>query len=136
MKHKTADALKGSYILAAGSLFLPWFTYNASMMGYCWGYQFLPWFLVPCFIIGLSLFKSQGNATWTFLTEVSLLTNLGLFVFALGYWQRLCNIRDGFQLMDGLHTAQGGYWLSLGLHTALFILFRVHLYGSNKEETP
>lgn len=133
MKHKTADALKGSYILAAGSLFLPWFTYNASMMGYCWGYQFLPWFLVPCFIIGLSLFKGQGNATWTFLTEVSLLTNLGLFVFALGYWQRLCNIRDGFQLMDGLHTAQFGFWLAVGLHIAFLCLVSVSLL--EKRET-
>ena len=134
MKHKTADSLKGAYILAAGSLFLPWFTYNASMMGYCWGYQFLPWFLIPCCILGISLFRSKRSALWTFLTEASLLTDLGLFIIALGYWQRLCNIRDGFQLLDGLHTAQGGYWLSLGLHTALFVLFQIHLFGTPKEE--
>lgn len=133
MNKKIEDSLKGLYILAVGSLFFPWFTYNASMMGYCWGYQFLPCFLLPCCIIGISLFQQKRKALWMFLTEVSMVADLGLFVYALGYWQRLCNIRDGFQLLDGLHTAQGSYWLSLGLHTALFILYQVHLFAARKK---
>ena len=133
MKHKSRNTLNGLYVLAVFSLFLPWFTYNASIMGYCWGFQFLSFFLIPFCISGLYLFRFRSSLLWGMLCQVSALADLGILVHILGYWQKYRNIRDGFQLLDGLHTAQFGFWLAVGLHIAFLCLASVSLL--EKRET-
>lgn len=133
MKHKSCSALKLLYVLSVLSLFLPWFTYNASIMGYCRGFEFLPFFLIPFCISALFLFKFRGSTLWGVLCQASALADVGILVYILGFWQKYRNIRDGFQLTDGLHTAQAGFWLAVGLHTAFLILLTVSLLG--KRET-
>ena len=132
MKHKSEASLKGLYFLTILALFLPWFTFDASIMGYCWGYRFLPFFLIPTCISGLFLFKFRSSIVWGILCQISILLNLGNLIFALGYWERFCNIREGFHLADGLLTAQPGYWLALGLHAAFFVLFQITLFSRAK----
>lgn len=131
MKHKSGNALNSLYVLTVFSLFLPWFTYNASIMGYCWGFQFLLFFLIPFCISGLYLFRFRSSLLWSVLCQVSVLADLGILVHILGYWQKYRNIRDGFQLSDGLHTAQIGFWLAVGLHIAFLIMVNVSLLRRN-----
>lgn len=133
MKHKSENALRGIYVLTILSLLLPWFTYNASIMGYCWGYLFLSYFLIPILISGLYLFRFRGNLIWGFLCRICAVVNLGILIYALGHWQTLCNIRDGFQLMDGLRTAQSGFWLAAVFHISFFVMVFVSLFS--KKET-
>ena len=133
MKHKSCSTLKLLYVLSVLSLFLPWFTYNASIMGYCRGIEFLPFFLIPFCIFAFFLFKFRGSTLWGVLCQASALADVGILVYILGFWQKHHNIRDGFQLTDGLHTAQAGFWLAVGLHTTFLILLTVSLLG--KRET-
>ena len=134
MNCKSEHVLKGLFVLTFLSLFLPWFTFDASIMGYCWGCRFIPFFLIPTCISALFLFKFRNSTVWGILCQISMLANLGNLIFALGYWERFCNIREGFHLLDGLHTAQPGYWLSLCLHIAFYVLFQITLFHRAKEE--
>ena len=133
MKAATNSACKGLYLLTLLTLILPWFTYNASMMGYCWGYQFLLLFALPCCMTGLFLFKFPHSIPFRTLGQLSALANLGILVYALGCWQTHCNIRSGFHFLDGLHTALPTYWLSLGLHSAFFLLLILPTQNTTEE---
>ena len=53
---KSKPVLIVSYLLFLISVFLPWFTYNPKVMGYCWGFQFFYLWLVPVIIIGVYVF--------------------------------------------------------------------------------
>lgn len=121
---KRKPVLTVSFILFLLSVFLPWFTYNPKVMGYCWGFQFSYLWLVPVIIIGIYIFW-KSTATMFALCELSLITILGAYVFAFGRWQELCNIITGFQWKDGLHTATVGYWVSLGLFILLAVLLQI-----------
>lgn len=118
--------LKTLYILTVFSVFLPWFTYNPDVMGYCWGYAFLGWLLVPLVVIGIYLFGKRSYLM-ILLSELSLITNLVILVVAFGRWQEVCNIQAGFHWADGFKTAQIGYWISLGLFVAMFSWFQIDL---------
>ena len=121
---KRKSALIVSYMLFLLSAFLPWFTYNPKVMGYCWGFQFYYFWLVPVIIIGIYVFW-KSTATMFALCELSLIAILGSYVFAFGRWQDMCNIISGFQWKDGLHTATVGYWTSLGLFVLMAILLQL-----------
>ena len=133
MKHTFLNTLKGLYVLILLAFCLPWFTYNPAVMGHCWGFQFLPFFLISFCISGLYLFRFRSSLLWGLLCQVSAFADLGILVHILGYWQKYRNIRDGFQLLDGLHTAQFGFWLAVGLHIAFLCLVSVSLL--EKRET-
>lgn len=111
---KRKPVLTVSFMLFLLSVFLPWFTYNPKVMGYCWGFQFYFLWFVPIVIIGIYIFWKSTAAMFA-LCELSLIAILVSYVFAFGRWQELCNIISGFQWKDGLHTATVGYWISLGL---------------------
>lgn len=116
--------LTAIYILSVLSIFLPWFTYNPDVMGYCWGFQFLKWMILPLLIIGVFLFRIQSGKLLFFLAEMSIIAILAIFVMALGRWQEICNIIEGFQWKDGLHTALPTFWISAGLFLLFFILLQ------------
>ena len=118
--------LKTLYILAVLSVFLPWFTYNPDVMGYCWGYAFLRWLLIPLMVIGIYLF-SKRSQLMILLSELSLIASLAVLVVAFGRWQEVCNIQAGFHWADGFKTAQIGYWISLGLFVTMFSWFQIDL---------
>ena len=120
---KRKPALIVSYLLFLLSTFLPWFTYNPKVMGYCWGFQFFYLWLVPVIIIGIYVFWKPTIVMFC-LSELSLPVILGSYAFAFGRWQEVCNIISGFQWKDGLHTATVGYWVSLNLFVLLAILLQ------------
>lgn len=123
---KKRSTLIISYFLFVCSLFLPWFTYNPKLMGYCWGFQFFYLWLIPITIIGAFVF-AKGKKAMFILSELSLATMFGIYIFAIGRWQELRNIISGFHWKDGLHTATVGYWVSLCLFCVLAILLQFHM---------
>ena len=121
---KEKKGLKILYLLALGSIFLPWFTFDAKMMGYRHGWLYLDWFAVQNIIIGIYSFGKKRGRVFTFLTEVSLFMNLVALVLVFRLWQGRANIILGFQWRDGFITAQPGYWISVVLFLALFVMFQ------------
>lgn len=118
----------GLYVLCVFSLLLPWFTYNPDVMGYCRGYAFLKWFLVPMVVIGIYLLSMKKSKAHFLLCECSLVTNLAVLVVALGRWQETCNIQSGFHWEDGFRTALPTYWISAALFLILFVVFQVESF--------
>lgn len=108
-------AAKMLYILSAASLVLPWFTYNADIMGYCFGSEFYVFFIIPMLMVWYMLY---GNGPgWLGLLGV--LMNLTVLVYALGGWMRLHNITSVYMLKEGIHTAVSGFWVSCILFISL-----------------
>lgn len=112
------------FIVCTLSLFLPWFTYNASIMGYRFGFTFIKLFAIPLLVIGVYLFVPKANKTLLVAAEFGAAANLAVLVAAFGLWQEICNIKGGFQLLDGLHTALPGFWISALLFSLFFLLFQ------------
>ncbi len=124
--------LRTAYILSVLSIFLPWFTYNPKVMGYCWGYRFLPWMAVPLVITALYVFSREQKLPLAILAELGAAANLGILVVVLGSWQEFANIIDGFQWKDSLHTATVGYWISAMLFLTQFVLLQVNVCNKNR----
>lgn len=139
MKNKDPliDALRGLYVLSVLSVFLPWFTYDAKMMGYCCGYNFLKWLLIPLIIIAAYLIKREHSTILLVFAEFSMIANLVTLVIAFGRWQETRNIITGFHWEDGFHTAMPTYWISVAIFVAFFVLFQcvVLKNRSSKKET-
>lgn len=128
----TKDALnrilKILYVVCACTLFLPWFTYDAKMMGYCWGWQFLVWFLPSMAVIGLYLFMLRKHELMLHLSLLGGLINLILLVTIFGTWQSARNIKGGINWMDGFVTATPMFWLTalaFGLLFGGFLLLSI-----------
>lgn len=119
--------VKVLYLLTVLTLFLPWFTYNARVMGYRFGFAFLKWFAVPMVFLALSLFSPGRNRFMIILAELAHLGNFAALFCALGFWQQVCNIKSGFHLLEGLKTAQVGYWIAVVSFSALFVSYQIEL---------
>ena len=125
----TKKYIKVLYLLMVLALFLPWFTYNPRVMGYRFGFVFLKWFAVPLVILALSLFRSGKNRILIILAELAQLGFLAALICALGFWQQVCNIKSGFHLMEGLKTAQVGYWIAVAAFFVQFACYQIELVG-------
>ncbi len=112
------------FIVCTFSLFLPWFTYHAPVMGYRFGFTFIQLFAIPLLVIGVYLFMPKKNNALLVAAEFSVTANLAVLVAVLGLWQEICNIKRGFQLLDGLHTALPGFWFSALLFILFFLIFQ------------
>lgn len=119
--------LKLMFLACMVTFFLPWFTFDASIMGYRYGYIFLKWFAVPIAIIAVYLFAGIRNKAFLVLTELSMIANLALFVITFGRWQEVCNINTGFQWKDGFYTALPTFWMAVILHVFFFIMFQMEV---------
>ena len=122
---KLKQFLKGVFVLCVVSLCLPWFTYNAKLMGYRLGLTFVKWYALPLVLIGSYLFREKKSEIGALMAEISVIANLVISVVLFGRWQELCNIVSGFQWTDGFHTAQPGFWIAAGLMMILFAAFQV-----------
>ena len=126
-KDTLSSALKGLFLLSAASVFLPWFTYNAKVMGYCWGWRFLPWFLPSLVMTGFSLFSKKQGILELLLGELGAAGNLAALILALGQWQEKANIQSGFHWAEGFRTATPAYWLAAVLFLGFFFAFQGNL---------
>ncbi len=117
-----------AYILFALSLCLPWFTFNPKVMGYCHGYAFLRYLLVPMGVLALCLVCRGQRGLRILLSELSLAAILGTVIGALGAWQEVGNIKEGFDWATGLRTAVPTYWLSVILTMVLAVMTQLALF--------
>lgn len=122
MNQNTQKAL---YFLSVVSLFLPWFSYNPKMTGYCWGFHFWNLFLIPMVLTGLYYFRFNHSKIMFLLCQLSLAANLMILVAAFGKWQDLFNIQSGFHWADGFRTARPGFWIAAVIFTIQFVVFQV-----------
>ena len=126
MKAKTG--LFVSYVLQIVSLFLPWFTYNAHVMGYCWGTQYVFYFLIPLILIGIYLFSMRTGIVHIILAEFGSIMYIILLVLVFGNWQEGRNIVSGFHWADGFRTAQPGFWLAVAAEVFTFVFIQYHVF--------
>ena len=128
--------LKVLFALTLLTLCLPWFTYNAKVMGYCHGYAFMKWFIVPLALVGLCVFYPRRKTLLILLAEAGQLASFFDFAFAFGYWQQVCNIRAGAQWLEGFHTVQPGYWVSVCFFVLFFVSFQIELMKGKLQTSP
>ena len=118
---KENKASKILFILCTASLVLPWFSYSASMMGYCWGSEFYIFFIAPMVFTGYALFGKGRDLSKDILGVLGCCADLCALVWSLGTWQERHNIRKGFYFMDGIRTATVCFWITAFFHVLLFI---------------
>lgn len=121
----------GSFLMFILSIFLPWFTFNAKIMGYCWGWHFLKYFAVPILVIIVYLIQGKGKA-FSVLAEFAVVTIFSVYVLAFVRWQELFHIAPGFQWMEGFYTATVGYWVSFALFLLFSVLFQIKIFRKLK----
>lgn len=126
MKEKTGIFIP--YVCMVISLFLPWFTYDARMMGYCWGTQYVLYFLIPLVLVGLYLFSAKSNWLHIILAEFGAVMNLVLLVLIFGTWQEGRNIVAGFHWRDGFETAQPAFWCAAASGLCVFAFLQQHIF--------
>ena len=113
------------FYLACGCVLLPWFTWDAHMMAYCWGFDFILELAIPLFIIALFLYSESGSKLLLILTELSALLLVVFTILAVGTWQNSFYMLTGwnFDLEPILPT----YWISLTVFILLFIAVQFHI---------
>ena len=124
---KVSKYLKILFVLTLLTLCLPWFTYNTKVMGYRYGFAFLKWFLIPAAALTICLFWPERNLPVVILGEIAHMGNFAALFFSLGLWQQVCNIKSGFYLMEGIRTAQPGYWIAAFFFMLFFFCFQMEL---------
>ena len=132
---KATKRLKALFVLTVLSLCLPWFTYNADVMGYRHGFAFLKWFFLPVGVLAVCLFWPKRSNIVIVFGELAQTANFVALVCALGMWQQVCNIKSGFHWLEGIRTAQPGYWVAFGFFVIFFVCFQIELIkGASKSE--
>ena len=118
------------FYLACGCVFLPWFTWDAQMMGYCWGFDFILELAIPLFIIALFLYSESRSKLLVFITELSAALLVAFTVIAAGKWQDSFNMVTGWNF--NLEPILPTYWTSLTVFTLLFIAVQFHVFQRKK----
>lgn len=116
--------LKLIYILTVVCFLLPWFSFFPEVMGYRFGYIFLPWFAIPMSILGICTFGRLNRKRRLVLGELSIIANLILLVVAVGKWMEICNISSGWDLARGVNGALPTYWISVAIFVIYSIIFQ------------
>lgn len=128
---KKKHGLFASLVLFVITLFLPWFTYNPKVMGYCWGTQYVLYFIIPVVLVGTYIFSAHPRLVSMILAEFGSVMQIALLVVIFGTWQEGRNIAAGFRWLDGFRTAQPGFWLAAACTLLTFILLQCNM-GRNK----
>ena len=124
---KASKHLKVLFILTIVTLCLPWFTYNANVMGYRFGFSFIKWFLMPTVLMAVCVFWPGRSTGIMILGELAHLGYFASMFLVLGLWQQVCNIKAGFHWIEGIRTAQPGYWVAMGYFAVFFVCFQKEL---------
>lgn len=121
----------GSFLLFVLTVFLPWFTFDAKIMGYCWGWHFFKYLAVPIIVIAIYLLQGKGKM-FMVLAELASAIILAVYVIAFGRWQEYFHIAPGFQWMEGFYTATAGYGLSLSMFLLFSVLLQIQVFCKKK----
>ena len=125
--------LKVLYFFELLTFFLPWFSYNPKIMGYCWGFEFITWFILPFAILAIYLFGKKETMI-SVLAEISSIINIVLSVIIFGRWQEKHNIIEGYHFADGFKTAQPAFYGSFFLFLTFCILLQYTLIKERANE--
>lgn len=125
--------MKVLFILSVMGTLLPWFTYNAKVMGYCWGWEFLPYMLIPYIIMALGLFKRQSSRVFHIASVLCMVINAAIMAAAPGCWQIMHNITGAFLWAEGLQTALPAYYITAVLHI-IMLAASVICFGKGPDE--
>ena len=118
------------FYLACGCVFLPWFTWDAQMMGYCWGFDFILELAIPLFIIALFLYSESRSKLLVLITELSAALLVAFTVIAAGKWQDSFNMVTGWNF--NLEPILPTYWISLVVFILLFIAVQFRVFQKKK----
>lgn len=127
-------ACKMLFVLSAASLVLPWFSYSPNIMGYCWGSEFYVLFLIPMVLVWYCLFGRGSALSLSAAGILGGLGNIGVLVYALGFWQQRHNIVGGFHPETGIHAALAGFWISASLFGLLLVLVTALAFRGTAEK--
>ena len=130
---KASKYLKILFVLGLLTLCLPWFTYNAKVMGYRYGFAFWKWFAMPNIVLVFCLFWPERKLPVIVLGEIGCIANFAVLVCALGLWQQVCNIKPGFRWLEGVRTALPGYWIALSFFILFFFCFQIELIKGQRK---
>lgn len=106
------------FCLACVCVFLPWFTWNARVMGYCWGFDFILELAVPLFVIAFFLFSDSRNKILIIVTELCSVLLLVFTVLAIGMWQKYFFMASSWKF--DIEPVMPTYWISLSVYILLF----------------
>ena len=118
------------FYLACGCVFLPWFTWDTQMMGYCWGFDFILELAIPLFIIALFLYSESRSKLLVLITELSAALLVAFTVIAAGKWQDSFNMVTGWNF--NLEPILPTYWISLVVFILLFIAVQFRVFQKKK----
>jgi len=122
-----SKCLKTLFALTLLTFCLPWFTYNAEVMGCRYGFAFWKWFLPPVGVLAVCLAWPRRSFILIIIGECALAAEFAALVFSFGMWQQVCNIKAGFHWLEGFRTAQPGYWVSVGFFMIFFLCYQIEL---------
>lgn len=108
---KKAFCLSGVLVLA--SVAMPWFTFDAQIMGYYWGAGTIPWTLIPAgYIVFYARHGSLGAGS-DILWELSLLSFPATYLYTFFTWPIQSNITGEINVSTSMCTATPFFWFSL-----------------------
>lgn len=114
------------FCMACVCIFLPWFSWNPRVMGYCRGLSFIPELALPMIIIALYLFAGSRSARLAVLAEISAVVMVSVVISAVGFWQQVFNMVGGFKL--SMKPILPTYWFSLAVYVLLFAALQVRIF--------
>ena len=117
--------------MACICIFLPWFSWNPRVTGYCWGFNFILGLAVPLLIIAFYLFAGSDSGWLTVLTEISAALMVAVVILAAGSWQHVFNIVGGWKL--SMRPILPTYWVSLAVYVLLFAALQVSIIKKSKK---
>lgn len=119
------------FYLACVCVFLPWFTWDAKMMGCCWGFDFVLGLAIPLLVIALFLYSEPRTKLLIIITEICAVLLVVVAIIAIGAWQNSFFMASSwnFDLAPGLPT----YWISLAVFVLLFIAVQFQVFSKNNK---
>ncbi len=118
------------FYLACACVFLPWFTWNAKVMGCCWGFDFILALAPPLFVIAFYLYTRPRSKWLIALTELCAVLPIVTAILAVGYWQELRLMSSGWKF--SLKPVLPGWWAALVRLVRLFLAVQVKIYPREK----
>lgn len=125
---------KALFVLACGSLFLPWFTRNPELTGYFWGFRYVLLYALPLFALGVYLFEPscRRGGIYSAIAELGAIAALVITAAVPGWWQQSSAFLAGGAYRSGIRAACAGYWVSLALFAMLFKLTTATVFSGKK----
>lgn len=111
-------------------VFLPWFTWDAKMMGFCWGFDFILLLALPLFEIAFYLFSESNSKRLAVFTEACAVSLLVIMILAVGCWQSSFHIIQNWNF--NLEPVLPTYWISLTIFVLLFIMLQIRIFRKAK----